>query len=156
MPHGPAPIRRVPLLAAWAALYLLLVPNLFGQEVTVSGAWVRPTPPYVTRTALYATLHNAGGQDDRLIAVAADIAERAEIHETVNEGGMLRMQPAAGGVALPAGGETQLKPGGYHVMLSGLKSAIWRGGSVAVTLTFEHAGEVHIEAVAADEPPPGE
>lgn len=149
-------MKRTPLLAAWGALFLLLAPSLFAQDVTVSGAWVRPTPPYVTRTALYATLHNAGGREDRLIAVAADIAERAEIHETVIEGGMLRMQPVAGGVAVPAGGEAQLKPGGYHVMLSGLKSAIRRGDSVAVTLTFEHAGAVRIEAVSADEPPPAE
>ena len=35
-----------------------------------------------------------------------------------------------------------LAPGGYHIMLVGLKQALKEGDSFPVTLRFEHAGEL--------------
>jgi copper(I)-binding protein len=50
------------------------------------------------------------------------------------------------GVEIPAGGMAELKPGGYHVMIMGLKKEIKEGESITFTLTFRNAGEVTIEA----------
>jgi hypothetical protein len=40
-------------------------------------------------------------------------------------------------LAVPAGKTTELKPGGYHVMLMELKQPLKEGETVPVTLTFE-------------------
>jgi copper(I)-binding protein len=50
------------------------------------------------------------------------------------------------GFAIPAGGTLQLAPGGKHVMLIGLTAPLAVGDTVALTLTFTHAGEMAIQA----------
>ena len=53
-------------------------------------------------------------------------------------------------IALPAGKEVKLEPGGYHVMLMGLKGPIESGDEYLITLEFEKAGEVDVQAIARD------
>jgi hypothetical protein len=50
------------------------------------------------------------------------------------------------GVDIPAGGSAELKPGSYHVMLIGLQQDIKEGDTVSITLTFQNAGKVTVEA----------
>ncbi|MCB0857715.1 MAG: copper chaperone PCu(A)C [Solirubrobacterales bacterium] len=52
---------------------------------------------------------------------------------------------------IPAGETVTLEPGGFHIMLLELKGQINDGDTIPVTLTFEKAGEVQVEAVAKDE-----
>lgn len=47
---------------------------------------------------------------------------------------------------LPPGGTLEMKPGGYHVMLLGLTRDLHPGDTVAVTLTFEKAGPLTVQA----------
>lgn len=53
-------------------------------------------------------------------------------------------------IALPAGEEVKLEPGGYHIMLMGLKGPIESGDEYLITLEFEKAGEVDVQAIARD------
>lgn len=53
-------------------------------------------------------------------------------------------------IALPAGEEVKLEPGGYHIMLMGLKSPIESGDQYLITLKFEKAGEIDVQAIARD------
>ena len=48
---------------------------------------------------------------------------------------------------MPAHGKATLAPGGYHVMLMGLKAPLKEGQSFPLTLTFEHAGKVEVEVM---------
>jgi copper(I)-binding protein len=50
----------------------------------------------------------------------------------------MRMR-AVTGLDLAAGQTTELKPGGYHVMLMDLKQAVQAGQPVPITLVFEDA-----------------
>jgi len=87
---------------------------------------------------------NQGGTPDALLSATADLAASVEIHETRNMSGM--MMERIPKIALPPGGRVELKPGGYHLMLMGLKSALGPGQSVTLTLVFERAGPVTIRA----------
>jgi len=49
--------------------------------------------------------------------------------------------------AFPPGGKLEMKPGGYHLMLLRLKRELKPGEKVGVSLTFEKAGTVSIDAV---------
>ena len=51
-----------------------------------------------------------------------------------------------GGIEVPAGGQVELKPGGYHVMLIGLMRDLSDGEKFPLTLQFEKGGEVTVEA----------
>jgi hypothetical protein len=48
-------------------------------------------------------------------------------------------------IPVPAGGTVDLVPGGYHVMLMGLRQPLADGAKVPLTLVFEKAGEIKIE-----------
>jgi ABC-type nitrate/sulfonate/bicarbonate transport system permease component len=62
-----------------------------------------------------------------------------------NMSGMMMMERIPK-IALPPRGRVELKPGGYHLMLMGLKRALSPGQSVTLTLVFERAGPVTIRA----------
>jgi hypothetical protein len=49
-------------------------------------------------------------------------------------------------IEVPANGQVELKPGGYHVMLVGLKQDLKVGDIVKLTLVFEKAGRIDVEA----------
>ena len=97
-------------------------------------------------SAVYMMLTNPGDSPDRLISAAADVAGAVEIHESIMDGDMMRMQQVSGGIEIPANGQVELKPGGLHVMLIGLTRDLNPGETFPVTLQFEQAGAVTVEA----------
>jgi copper(I)-binding protein len=48
-------------------------------------------------------------------------------------------------VSIPAGKTVTFAPGGYHIMLTGLKQPLIAGQSFPLTVTFAHAGPVTVE-----------
>jgi periplasmic copper chaperone A len=116
-------------------------------DLVIESPWARES---VTRTgAAYLTVRNDGDQDDRLIGVASDVADKAQLHSSVMQDGVMRMR-AVEAVEVPAHGSAVLEPGGLHVMLVGLKAPLEEGGSFALTLTFEDAGEVEVMTTIED------
>ncbi|RMF35237.1 MAG: copper chaperone PCu(A)C [Chloroflexi bacterium] len=95
--------------------------------------------------AVYMTLVNEGREADRLIGAQTDVADVVEIHETKMEGDVMKMQPVAGGLEVPARGQVVLKPGGYHVMLIGLHRDLEVGDRFSLTLKFEKSGTMTVE-----------
>ena len=55
------------------------------------------------------------------------------------------MQAMPQGLPLPANEHTELKPGGYHVMLIGLKQPLTAGSRFPLTLKFRHAPEQTVQ-----------
>lgn len=123
---------------------LLFAAGAAQAQVTVADAWVRETIGAGRTSAGYARIVNTGPAD-RLIAVSVP-AGTAEVHESREQGGMMRMLPVKA-LDIPASGETQLKPGGYHIMI--MNTALKRGETVEVTFTFEKAGKVTVPAKIA-------
>jgi len=102
------------------------------QELEVTGATLSlPTP---MMGAAYFVVENPGATADRLLGIASDQAERAELHETIDDGGVMRMVPRPEGLDVPAGGRLELAPGGAHVMLVNPSP---KDGAIELTLTFE-------------------
>jgi copper(I)-binding protein len=91
------------------------------------------------------TIVNKGRQGDRLITVNSDIAQAVEIHISEMEDGVMTMHQVEG-VDIPTRGRIELKPGGLHVMLIGLRRDLTAGDQVMLTLGFENSGEIVVEA----------
>lgn len=127
-----------------AALTLIAAPVLAAaSSVQVSQAWSRPAPQG-GNGAGYAVITSAGPADT-LIAVSTPVAGRAEIHESMIMGGQAMMHPRPGGLPVPAGATVVLKPGGWHIMLMGLKQPLKAGDHYPATLTFRKAGQVTVQ-----------
>jgi copper(I)-binding protein len=114
--------------------------------LTVSNPWARASAGAAPNGAAYLTIVNAGDQDDKLVAAETPAAARAELHTTIQEGDVMRMRPLEA-VDIAPGASVTLAPGGMHLMLMGLTAPLEEGQSVPLTLTFEHAGKVTVEAM---------
>ena len=125
-------------------------------DLAVTEAWARAMPPGTDVGAAYVTIENAGDVDDRLLGITSPVAAKIEIHETVEEGGVARMRRLEE-AHLPAGSALAMRQGGTHLMLTGLSAPLKEGDVLALTLTFETAGRVRVEApvagLGADAPP---
>jgi copper(I)-binding protein len=72
----------------------------------------------------------------------------AGVHQSFDDHGVMKMRPVA---ALPIepGKPVTLAPGGYHIMLSGLRQSLTQGDSFPITLSFAKAGPVTATAIVA-------
>ena len=117
-----------------ACLTLTLVAPCAAAQVAVKDAWVRATVPQQQGTGAYMQITST--TDARLVEVQSPIAKVAEVHEMAMVENVMRMRPVKA-LELPAGKTVELKPNGYHVMLTGLKEQIKDGDRVTLTLTVE-------------------
>lgn len=106
-------------------------------EVTVTNAWVRGTVPAQTSTGAFMTLHST--ERARVVKVTSPVAKVVEIHASEMHGGVMHMHAMDDLVLLP-GKRFELKPGGHHIMLTGLARALGAGESVPLTLHIEGPG----------------
>ena len=107
---------------------------------------IRATAPGMTATGGYLTIHNHDDEADRLVAVAADFAARAEIHTMVHENGVMKMRQLPDGIEIPAGGMVRLAPGGMHLMMMGLKQTLEAGQVLEIQLTFASGRTLRVQA----------
>ena len=140
----------------FAALFLTVVPSLAGAaDIEVKSAWVRGTVPAQMMSGAFMEITSKSGAT--LVGVSTPAAEDAEVHEMRLEGGVMKMRPAPR-LDLPAGKTVTLKPGGYHIMLMGLKRQLQVGDSVPITLKIANANRrvdtlvVNAEVRALTEP----
>lgn len=123
-------------------------------DLVVSEPWSQELPPNAPTVAAYFVIHNTGESPDRLLSVETPVAEKAELHEHVMQGDLMKMQQVPS-VAVPAKGDLTFAPMAYHVMLLGLKdrSLLADGKQFPLTLTFEKAGKVEVDVSVQKAPP---
>jgi len=128
------------------------------DKITVHDAWARASAGNASAGAAYLTLIG-GTEPDQVVGVTTQVAATAEVHESFTDGGVMKMR-AAPALTVPAGKTVSLAPGGYHVMLMGLKQPLIAGQSFPLTVNFAHAAPVTVEvkvlgrgASAADRDP---
>jgi periplasmic copper chaperone A len=132
------------LIAGLAGAALAADPAPVGG-VTIHEPWVRASIGNAPNSAVYMTLETTGEEPDRLVASSTPVAEQAQLHSHMMDGGVARMRPVDA-VEVAPGAPTVLAPGGLHIMLIGLKQKLAPGDSVPLTLVFEQAGAITIEA----------
>ena len=135
-------------------LFVLLLVTACGDpsppQVSITDAWARATAPGQLSGAIYAVMENRGGTPDRLTSASTDKAAMAMLHGNSQAGGIARMRMVES-LALPPGGRVEMKPGGTHVMIDGLKAPLAAGERFELKLRFEKSGErtVPVNVVAA-------
>ncbi len=114
-------------------------------EFKVMDAWARPGNAG-DNSAVYFIISNATDTTDTLLSAKTDVASAAEVHMSMMDAnGVMSMQMQES-VPVPAQQEVIFKPGGLHVMLVGLSQDLKVGDVITMTLNFDKAGSIEIQA----------
>jgi copper(I)-binding protein len=121
-------------------------------NVRIDDVWARAVAPGQTSGAAYMTIVNDGDAPDRLTRVNVSLAKMTMLHGTEIKGDVASMA-MVDGVDVPAEGKAELKPGGTHVMMTGLTVPLSPGDRFFVDLEFAKSGKKTIggKVVAAGE-----
>jgi copper(I)-binding protein len=124
-------------------------------DIVVSDAYARTSRPGAPTGAAFMLITNMADTDDRLVAASSEIAKRVELHTHIDQGdGVMKMTEIEGGIPIAAGATHAMERGGDHVMFMGLTDTLDQGAEIAVTLTFENAGDVVITVPVDNERQP--
>jgi copper(I)-binding protein len=120
--------------------WLVVTLSVIGSSISfaapplqVENPWIPEAPPVSSVLAGYVTLVNPSDETVTIEAVSSEVFDRVEIHRTVMQQGMARMEPQDT-LTIPAHDRVQLKPGGLHLMLIKPKQALKNGDQVDLSL----------------------
>jgi len=113
------------------------------HSLTVGSVWARATPGQTTNGSVYLTIKNNSPHSDELIKAHSNLSARTMLHTHIMDKGVARMRHV-NSISIPKKSIIQLKPGGYHIMLMGLKKPLKIGDTILLLLTFRKAGSRNV------------
>jgi hypothetical protein len=119
--------------------------DIMAGSLKISAPWARATPKGASVGGGYLTITNTGSAPDKLIGGVTSVANSFEVHEMTMDNGVMKMRPVTGGLEIKPGQTVTLNPGGYHIMLVGLKQQLKEGEHFKAALEFAKAGKVDVD-----------
>ena len=113
--------------------------------IVIEAPWARATPGGAQVAGGFLKLSNTGSRPDRLIGGTFPLAAAVELHQMSVADGIMKMRRLENGLDIGPGQTVELKPGGYHLMFTGLRGGLEAGQTIKGTLRFENAGTVELE-----------
>lgn len=136
------------IIAAISLTLAAVVTSVSGAkagDLMIMKAFARASAtPTADSGAAYVSLMNHGKEADVLTSVSTPAAAMAHVHKTETVDGVMKMEAVAA-LEVPGQGMLVMKPGGYHIMLMGLKQPLKKGEEIDLTLHFEKAGDVTVK-----------
>jgi copper(I)-binding protein len=115
------------------------------KSLSVENVWSRPANQGGSG-AVYFVIDNPTSQPDLLLSASSDIAENVELHMSMMQEDSTMTMVHQDSVPIPANGTVEFKPGGLHVMLLNLSRDLTRGDQFQITLNFQNAGDIVLDA----------
>ena len=115
---------------------LLLSPSVFAGDIQVEKAWARATAPGQDAAGVDLTITSK--QAASLVGASSPVCKSIELHSMTmaHDSGMMKMGEVPA-IELPAGKRVNLRDGGYHLMLNGLKAPLKARDSIPLTLEIK-------------------
>ena len=111
------------------------------NAITIQDTWIREAPPTAFAMAGYLTINNTTTQDRILTFAKSKHFNAIEFHRTVIKDGVAKMR-RHDELLIPAGKSLEFKPGDFHLMLMGPKTAFKTNDEVTITLCFKNADKI--------------
>lgn len=147
--------RAVFLAMSWAIL--LRVASAQTLPVKIDHPWMQAVPSVASDTAIFMKIENLGQVPLKLVGASCPIAAHVEPMITtrqVEAGHQTMGMESVSALDIPAGGTLELRPGGNHLMVMGLKSHPKEGDHVKVVLIFApNAQQVEVEPIVLKHQP---
>ncbi len=103
--------------------------------ITLSNFHARESIGRTKNSGIYGEIQAV--KTDRLINISTSFASVAELHEHINDDGVMRMREVEGGLTLNPDQPIMMRPGGHHIMLMGLYERLIAGKVIDLKLEFE-------------------
>ena len=130
-------------------LSIASIAAVFGADVEIEGAYARASIPNVPNSAAFFVIKNNSDKDIAITSANSDIAEKNELHTHIKENQMLKMMKIEK-LVVPAKSSLELKSGGDHVMLMGLKKELKAGDEINLELSFSDGDKKSIKVPVKD------
>ena len=130
-------------------LSILSIAAVFGADIEIEGAYARASIPNVPNSAAFFVIKNNSDKDIAITSANSDIAEKNELHTHIKENQMLKMMKIEK-LVVPAKSSLELKSGGDHVMLIGLKKELKAGDEISLELSFSNGDKKSIKVPVKD------
>ena len=114
------------------------------KKVRASDPWARATSKLARTGAVYIkNIHNKGKNAVKITGFSANIAQKVQLHNTVVENGVAKMQHIEF-LEIGPNKSVQFNPGGLHIMLMGLKRPLEKNSQFPLIIKFEKLGNLEI------------
>jgi copper(I)-binding protein len=123
-----------------ALLVALLLPLNAFAELDITEARIKNLPPSVPVRAGYLSIHNSSEFSVSVVAIRSDAFASVEIHRSVMQDGMMRMEPVDR-LTIEPGTSLQLAPGGLHLMMMHPVEATRPGDDLEIILQLGDGSE---------------
>ena len=130
-------------------LSIASIAAVFGADVEIDGAYARASIPNVPNSAAFFVIKNNSDKDIAITSANSDIAEKNELHTHIKENKMMKMMKIEK-LVVPAKSSLELKSGGDHVMLMGLKKELKVGDEINLELSFSDGDKKKIKVPVKD------
>ena len=130
-------------------LSIASIAAVFGADVEIDEAYARASIPNVPNSAAFFVIKNNSDKDIAITSANSDIAEKNELHTHIKENQMLKMMKIEK-LVVPAKSSLELKSGGDHVMLIGLKKELKAGDEISLELSFSDGDKKSIKVPVKD------
>ncbi|MCI7077335.1 copper chaperone PCu(A)C [Campylobacter sp.] len=130
-------------------LSIVSIAAVFGADVEIDGAYARANIPNVPNSAAFFVIKNNSDKDIAITSANSDIAEKNELHTHIKENKMMKMMKIEK-LVVPAKSSLELKSGGDHVMLMGLKKELKVGDEINLELSFSDGDKKSIKVPVKD------
>ena len=130
-------------------LSIASIAAVFGADVEIDGAYARASIPNVPNSAAFFVIKNNSDKDIAITSANSDIAEKNELHTHIKENQMMKMIKIEK-LVVPAKSSLELKSGGDHVMLMGLKKELKVGDEINLELSFSDGDKKSIKVPVKD------
>ena len=130
-------------------LSIVSIAAVFGADVEIDGAYARASIPNVPNSAAFFVIKNNSDKDIAITSANSDIAEKNELHTHIKENQMMKMIKIEK-LVVPAKSSLELKSGGDHVMLMGLKKELKVGDEISLELSFSDGDKKSIKVPVKD------
>ncbi len=129
---------------------VFLISSLFANDLEVKNAFIKQTPPHAPSSAIFLTLYNNTDKDIALIDAKTDISEVSELHTHIHKNGKMAMIQVPK-IIIKAHSSTELKPGGYHIMLFKLSNPVTKNTKANLILKFDNNQTLKIKNINSKE-----
>jgi copper(I)-binding protein len=125
------------------------------SSILIQNAFARASIGLAKNGVVFMSIHNRSDKSDQLLAIQTDIAKNSSLHKHLNDNGIMKMRRVSK-ISIPRNSNIELKPGGFHIMLMGLKNPLTEGNQFNLTLVFKNTGKltVPVKIKKAAEMPP--